>query len=279
VDISAIYQKKFMKFSFIFFLILLIIFFLFDRQNQPGVYFFDVGQGDSALIRTKSGQNILIDGGPDVKAAREMEKVLPWRERTVDLMVLTHPHDDHVSGLSEVLKRYEVKKILYTGAIHTAPAFLNWLEILKEKKLKITLADRPQTIQLGEGECLQIFYPFSDIRKEAASNLNNTSVVLKYLSGGKTFLFMGDIEKEVEEDILKKNLDLKADVLKLGHHGSDTSSSEEFLQSVSPSEAIVSAGKDNQFGHPSRRVLSRLRKNGIKFIETAQAGTIYFANH
>ena len=238
------------------------------------VDFLDVGQGDAALIRVPSGQNILIDGGPDQAAARALERLLPFYDRTLDLIILTHPHDDHVAGLISVLERFHVEKIAYTGVSHSAPAYLDWLEAAKKEGSAMVIIDRPQTLVLGADCELRFLYPRRSLAGASVENLNDSSIVVKLVYGRTSFLFMGDAEAPVESELLSVQEDLRADILKIGHHGSNTSSQAEFLAAVRPSLAVISAGADNKFGHPSPRILNRLLKNQAKIWRTDQNGSL-----
>ena len=245
--------------------------------SVPGnleVDFLDVGQGDAILIKVPSGQNILIDGGPNSEVISCLSEELSWWDRTIDLMILSHPHDDHVSGLIEVIRRYEVKKIIYTGVPHNSPSFLTWLNLIKEKKIPMIIVDREQKINLGPDCFLEFLYPNKAIFGRQADNLNNTSIINKLTYKNNKFLFMGDAEMELEEILLNGDFDLSANILKIGHHGSDTSSSEEFLRAVKPEFAIIEVGEDNKFSHPSLRVLKRLERMNIKAYRTELDGTI-----
>jgi len=242
------------------------------ESSKLEVNFLDVGQGDSIFIKTPYGQNILIDGGPDRTVLRRLSEVLPWYDRTIDLMILTHPHDDHVGGLVYVLERYKVKKVLYTGVLHSAPAFLNWLEQILEKRIPLIIADKPQKINFGDNCYFDIIYPKSSLFAKEVDNLNNSSIVGKLVYGKTSFLFSGDAEFEVEKKLL--NDDLKSDVYKAGHHGSITSSGQEFLNEINPSVVVVQVGVDNKFGHPSRRILKRFERLGIQVFRNDLDGTV-----
>lgn len=239
--------------------------YFYTPPKQLEVNFLDVEQGDSVLIRTPYDQNILIDGGPGSAILQQLPKFLPFYDRTIDLMLLTHPHDDHVRGLVPVIKRYKVKKILYTGVVHTSPDYLAWLEVVKRKNIPMIIIDRPQTIVLGEDLKLEILYPFESLLNKEVGNLNNSSIVAKLIYGQNKFLFTGDAETEVEQELLNAGVDLSADIFKAGHHGSNTSNSEEFLNAVNPQIAVIQVGKDNDFGHPSLRVLKRLERLGVEY--------------
>ncbi len=246
----------------------------FSAASELEVDFLDIGQGDSILIKTPYGQNVLIDGGPDYNVINRLAEEMPWWDRTIDLMILTHPHDDHVNGLNDVIRRYKVQKILYTGVVHNAPGYLTWLELIKNSKIPLVIIDRPQKITLGEDCYLDILYPRESLLGKEVANLNNSSIVAKLVYGQTKFLFMGDAEIEVEQELLENNTNLSAQVLKAGHHGSDTSSSEEFLAAVKPEKVVIQVGADNQFGHPSRRVIKRLERLGARVFRNDIDGTI-----
>jgi len=257
------------------FLISIALFFFFQISSQNlEVVFHDVGQGDSVLIKSPFGQNILIDGGSDSSILLGLGKELTWWDRKIDLMILTHPHDDHVTGLIKVLKRHKVDKVLYTGALHNSPNYLKWLEIIKDKKIPLVIADKKQKIVLGEGLILEIIYPRKSFLNKHSPNLNNTSIVAKLIYKKNSFLFSGDIEEDGELELLDKNTDLKAEVLKIAHHGSDTSSLDKFLEAVSPQIAVILVGENNVFGFPSKRVLRRLKEKNIKVFRTDLDRTI-----
>ncbi len=240
--------------------------YLYNPEKQLKVNFLDVGQGDSVLIQTPYDQNILIDGGDtDSKVLRQLSKFMSFWDKEIDLMIVSHPHDDHVGGLVKVVQRYKVKKILYTGVSHYSPAYLAWLSAVRDKNIEVVIIDRPQTIELGENLYFDILYPFESLLNQEVDNLNNSSIVIKLIYKNKKFLLAGDIEKEVEEKLLDTKINLVADVFKANHHGSITSNTEEFLEAVAPEYAIIQVGEDNDFGHPSLRVLKRFERLGIEY--------------
>lgn len=246
-----------------------------DTGKELEVHFLDVGQGDAVLIITPDDKRVLVDGGPNDQVLLALEEVLPWHARRIDLMVLTHPHDDHVAGLNAVLDRFEVKQALYTGISHTAPAYLAWLKRLQEKEVDLRLLTRPHVIALSPGVSLDMIWPRSDLGGQVAGNLNNTSIVAKLIYGQNSFLLTGDIEEEVEADLLERGLDLKAQVLKTGHHGSDTSNTLAFINQVDPEYAVICVG-DNNFGLPGLRVIRRYQRQNIPVLRTDKQGTISF---
>jgi competence protein ComEC len=238
------------------------------------VDFLDVGQGDAILIKTSSGQNILIDGGSDKSVIKRLGENLSWWDKQIDLMILTHPHDDHVTGLIDVLKRYKVKKILYTGVVHDAPNYLTWLNLVHDKKISLTIIDKKQTINLSEDAKMEILYPDQSLLNKNLADLNDSSIVIKLIHGKNKFLLTGDASENVEKILLTNGADLSADVLKVAHHGSQYSSSQEFLEKVKPLTAVIMVGKDNDFGHPSLRTIMRLKRAGAEIFRTDEKGTI-----
>ena len=247
-----------------------------SAENKLEVAFLDVGQGDASLIKTPFGQNILIDGGDGYKVIERLEEELSWWDVTIDLMILTHPHNDHVAGLIFVLEKYDVKKILYTGVIHSAPAYLEWLKIVKAKNIPLVIIDRPQKVNFGSHCFLDIVYPRQSLLGKSVNNLNNSSIIAELDCENRTVLFMGDAEIEVEEELIKIGDLGSVEILKVGHHGSNTSSNQEFLEMVNPQKAVISVGKDNKFGHPSRRIIKRLERLGAEILRTDLNGTIRF---
>jgi len=249
------------------------LYFYHPTENLT-VNFLDIGQGDGILIQTPHDQNILIDGGDGAQILQQLPKFMPFYDRTIDLMILTHPHDDHVGGLSYILKRYRVKRILYTGVVHNSPTYLNFLAIIKRKQIPITIIDRPQKIWLGEDLYFDIIYPFDSLLNKEVDNLNNSSIVAKLTYEDNSFLFTGDTEVEVERQLLEQGIDLNADVFKAGHHGSDTSNSEGFLQAIIPKIVVIQVGKDNDFGHPSLRTLKRFERIGADYYRNDSNGWV-----
>ncbi|HBW73811.1 MAG: hypothetical protein UX10_C0011G0021 [Candidatus Magasanikbacteria bacterium GW2011_GWA2_45_39] len=245
---------------------------------------FDVGQGDATLVTTPSGKTILIDGGPNDAVMDRLGRALPFFKKDIDLMILTHPHADHVTGLVGVLKRYNVKEIYYTGAVHTSSVFIEWLKMIKEKQIPMHVISHKEEIQFDEGVKLIFLYPDHELagvedaseekRGQKKNNLNNTSIVFKLTYGRTQFLFMGDAEVPVEETLLASGVDLRVDVLKVGHHGSHSSTSEEFLKAVSPQYATISCGRNNDYGHPHLSTLKRLERFGVHAYRTDTEGDI-----
>lgn len=257
-------------------LILLVIAFYQAPQVNPllEVIFFDVGQGDAILIKTPNHQKILIDGGPGNAVLNKLGRHLPFFEKEIDLVILTHPHADHLEGLIEVLKRYKVLKILSTGVVHTTPEYLAWLEAIKKQNVPMEIAKAGQSIDFGGSVRMEILHPFADLSGEKVENFNNSSIVSKLVFGNIAFLFTGDVETEVEQQMIEKQINLKANVLKVAHHGSSDATSQEFLDQIKPQIAVIQVGRSNKFGHPSLGVIKRLKKMDVQIIRTDQDGDV-----
>lgn len=245
--------------------------FFYHQAKFLEVDFLNVGQGDAELIKTPYGQNILIDGGPDNKVLAELGRNLPWLEKKIDLVILTHPHDDHVSGLIDVLKKYQVGRILMTNAPSNAPPYEEFLRLDSEKKIPSILVAGRETITLGPDLRLEIIHPE---KGDLGADLNEDSIVARLIYKNKIFLFTGDAGIKTETELLNEKIDLKADILKVGHHGSETASTLDFLRAVSPAAAVIELGVNNQFGFPKEDTLWRLQKAGAKIFRTDLNGTI-----
>ncbi len=256
--------------------ILIALGFLFwqNQQNKLQVYFLNVGQGDAIFIKTPSHQRILIDGGPDNRVLAELGKHLPFYNQKIDLVILTHPDADHLTGLVEVLKRYPVKKVLTSGVVCNNPLCEAWSEVIKEKNIETQIAQTGQIFDFSETR-LKILHPLINLNQQIIEETNDASVVTKLVYRNNSFLLTGDATVAVEAALLAAKADLRADVLKVSHHGSDTASSEEFLSAVQPRWAVISVG-ENKFGLPSRRILYRLERIAAAILRTDEWGEVKF---
>ena len=226
-----------------------------SEYSGMSVTYLNVGQGDSELIQV-NGINMLIDAGTNA-GANDLVKDLKNRGiKTIDIAIATHPHEDHIGGMDEVLENFDVKSFYAPKVAHTTKTYENMLKAVKNEGLKIKQIKEGTKIDLGKDTEVQVYSPV----KSQYEELNNYSPVMKISYGQNSFMFTGDAESLVEKEILNENKDLKADVLKLGHHGSHSSTSEEFLKAVDPSIAIVSCAKDNKYGHPHKETMSNLKK-------------------
>jgi competence protein ComEC len=247
-------------------------------DDKLRVSFLDVGQGEAILIQ-KGSQQVLVDGGPSPQAlALELGERMPFWDRTIELVVLSHPHADHLTGLVDTIQRYRVEQVLYPESDYGSPLCQQWLELIGEKDIEGTIARAGQEINLGDGLKIAVLNPPIPPLSDTGSDVNNNSVVLNLYAGRVSFLLTGDIEQEAEFELIARGDDLSSTVLKVGHSGSKTSTTAEFLAEVSPAAAVISVGKDNRFGHPSGEVIGRLEERlGTENIyRTDEQGTIEF---
>lgn len=238
------------------------------------VIFFDVGQGDAIYIESPSGIQMLIDGGRDSTVLRKLGHELDYFDRTLDYVLATHPDADHVAGLVDVLKRYDVEAIILSGNEGDTPVADAFVTASIAEDAQLITARRGQTIDLGAGVVFEILFPDRDVRDVES---NTASIVAKLTYGDTEFLLTGDAPKSIEEYlVLAEGAHLQSDVLKVGHHGSRTSTSELFLAEVAPQYAVISAGQDNKFGHPHTEVTDLLFNYGVQVKSTAQSGDVVF---
>lgn len=248
--------------------------YLFTVKHEEKVVFLDVGQGDAILIQNDNIQ-MLIDGGPDNSILYQLPKYIPIYDRKIENIVLTHPHNDHLVGLLSVLERYEVGNIYYYPVCY------------ENENYEYILQKYPNAIKIGAGSVIglgdidiKVLWPRSELSdddcvKSYNNDLNNDSLVLEFEYLNKKFLLMGDIESDVEEILVKEKILMgKYDVLKAGHHCSDSSNSETFLNMISPSLAICSVGKDNTFGHPGSETLNNFLNRSVQYLITYEQGNI-----
>ncbi|MFC1559625.1 DNA internalization-related competence protein ComEC/Rec2 [Candidatus Margulisiibacteriota bacterium] len=252
-------------------------------KNELAITIIDVGQGDSILIESPSGKTMLIDGGGrhQAKGAKESigkKIVIPYIHKRgineLDVVVLTHPHDDHVGGLASVIEAVPVKMVIDSGRPHTSYSYLKFLKLIDKKGIAYKLGRRGQTIDLGGGVKGFILYPTNSIVKSQETDLNDVSIVIKLVYKDFSMLFTGDMEHGGEKFLLKHRARLKSEVLKAGHHGSRTSTTYKFLKAVDPKYAIISVGLKNKFGHPSKEIIDRLKKAKVKIYRTDEDGAV-----
>ena len=252
-------------------LVLLIYFSLYSEpRGFLKAIFLDIGQGDAILIK-KGGKNILIDAGPDKGIIYKLDKHLPFNKREIDLAILTHPDPDHLNGFLDVLENFKVKKIITNGGKDNSSAYLLFEKMLEEKGLEPLEVKAPLKINFEDDFFFDFFWP--EETPQFPGDNNYFSLVFKMTFDKISFLFTGDATEETEKELLQ-NYDLKAQVLKVGHHGSKNSSSFEFLKAVEPQFAVISCGKNNRFGHPDSRVIEDLEKIGAQIFRTDKSGDI-----
>lgn len=253
-----------------------------ERNPKFSVIFFNIGQGDAALIKFNNGQKMLVDCGVDRKILAKLGSVLPFYDRTIDFLLITHPDSDHYGGCVDVLDRYDVKEIIINNAKKESDLYWRFFD-QKEKQegAIIKIITEPENWVIGSST-LEFLNPDSSLNLSAKdSGGNNASIVFRLISNNEKFLFAGDMEIPLENALEQKYCSstllncpaLEADILKVGHHGSDSSTGEDLLKAVNPKEAIISVGQ-NTFGHPSFRVLKKLDRNKIKMLRTDEFGDI-----
>lgn len=253
--------------------------FYFEAREDFTVTFFDVGQGDAIFIETAQGHQALIDGGPNERVLSKLGRRMPFWDKTLDLVILTHPDKDHIAGLVEALKRYSIDGIVWTGVKHSSAEYEEWTRLIEEKKVPEFFVEKGYVIQFGSEARFEILAPFESFKGKSAKKINDTSIVGALIHGDNTILLTGDSEKSTEYRLLFESPQaIDADVLKVGHHGSKTSSSQEFLQLVSPDIAIIQVGAKNRYGHPTEEVLDRLAAIGARVLRTDIDGDITFVS-
>lgn len=247
-----------------------------EERQVLTVSFLDVGQGDSIFIESPTGNQLLIDGGASASVLRALSGVMPFYDRSIDMIFATHPDQDHFAGLIDVLRRYRVSLIGENGARNDTATYESYEQEITNEKSPTRLLKRGDKIDLGGGAVLQILFPDRDMT-EAESN--SSSIVAKLVYGDTSILLTGDSPASIERYLATiDGASLDVDVLKAGHHGSKTSSDETFLGYTSPSIAVISAGKDNRYGHPHEEVLDRFDQFGIETLRTDELGTITFTS-
>lgn len=272
-------KKVFFSLMILFAIIAVALFlgWLYVESEKMKVVFFDVGQGDAILI-TQGSQQVLIDGGKDGKVLLEhLGREIPFWDRNIEAVIVTHPDQDHLGGLVSLLRSYDVQSVIEGKGESNSKLFETWnLEKDKEKVEQIKALGGMQ-IKFANGANLEIVsQDQSDVKK---ADTNSASVVSRLLFGNDSFLFMGDFPMEKEKELLGKNHVLESKVLKVSHHGSKYATSDEFLAKVKPLDAVISVGKSNSYGHPDASVLERLKMSGARILRTDEMGDIkYFCS-
>lgn len=273
-------KKKVNK--YLFYIVLLLSFFAYlyisygDNSHNPinlskdelkgiKITYFDVGQADSILIQTNN-ENMLIDAGNNSDGSNLVAYLKNEEINNFKYVVGTHAHEDHVGGMDDIIYNFNIEHFYMPDVISTTKTFEDILDALENKQVRFETPNIDDTFNLGEAT-IKVIYIGKD-----SNNLNNTSIVLKLKYKNAEFLFMGDLEKDIEKQLLDK--DIKADILKVGHHGSNTSSSKEFIEKVKPSISVISVGNNNKYNHPNKSTLDILNKNNSRVLRTDELGTI-----
>lgn len=234
------------------------------------VHFINVGQGDSVYIKAPNGEDILIDGGNNSQGDDVVAYLKKQKVDDIEIMIATHPDADHIGGLDTVLAAFRVEQVYAPKVSHTSQTYKDFLNAVKREKLKIKTAQKG--VSLGIKGVSAVFV--GPVKSYSISDINDWSAVLKLTYGKRSFLFTGDAETKAETDMIASKQNLKADVLKVGHHGAKTSTSAAFLNVVKPTYAVISVGKGNSYGHPTADVLNRLKSYKVNIFRTDLQGTI-----
>lgn len=269
--------KKFWLF-FVVLLFLAVDLFLFrlDWQNSNRFLTFamlDVGQGDALFIESPTGTQVMFDMGPPRKVHGSLSRLMSPFDRSIDAIVITNPDADHIGGFSDILKNYKVGKILEPGTLTDSKVYKNLKEEMKKKKIPSILARKGMRLDLGGGVFIDILFPDRDVASWAT---NDGSIVARLTYGETSVMLTGDSTAKTEKIILSRNPEsaLDSTILKVGHHGSRTSTTDSFVKAVSPIYALISSGKDNNYGHPHQDTLDTLSGHGAEVLRTDNLGTI-----
>lgn len=269
--------KKYWLFFFTFLLLIanVFIFYLDWQSSHKGFTFamLDVGQGDALFIESPTGTQILVDGGPPKKILNQLSRVMSPFDRTIDAFIITNPDADHISGFLDVLKLYKVDKVFESGALTDSKTYQTLRDEMRKNNIPDILAKKGMKLDLGGGVTIDILFPDRDVSAWAT---NDGSTVAKLSYGNTSVMLTGDATIKTEKIILGENsqTQLRSTILKVGHHGSRTSSSPEFVKAISPTYAFISDGKDNKYGHPHQETLDTLSSLGAKILRTDLLGAI-----
>ena len=272
------YKEKYKKKILIISILIILIFSFFNFiPKDLKIYFVDVGQGDCTFIVTPKNKTILIDGGGstgsdfDVGESTLLPYILDRGYKKIDLMFISHFDQDHSLGCAKIIENLTVSNLILNKQLEENDIYKHIVSIAKQKKVNLIYVKAGDVITLN-GVKIKILHPQEKLIAE--NSINNNSIVFKLEYKSFSILFTGDIENIAEEVILSKNINLKADILKVAHHGSKTSSSQRFIEAVSPKIALIGVGKNNMFGHPNREVIERLQSYGTKIYRTDECGEI-----
>ena len=257
--------------AFIFF-----SFFFARGEERLTVAFFDVGQGDAIFIESPAGAQLLVDGGPDAAVVRRLSSVMPLWDRSLDLLLISNPDEDHVRGFLDVLARFEVAAVMEPGTVKETTVYKELERAIVEEGAERLIARRGMVVDMGGGVSLEILFPDRDAK---GLDANTGSIVARLVYRDTEVFLPGDAPEAVEKYLVELDGEqLRSDLLKAGHHGSRTSSGEALLSAVAPSVAVISAGKNSRYGHPHQEVLDRLADFGVETHVTAQEGTVIYVS-
>ncbi|MES2416302.1 MAG: ComEC/Rec2 family competence protein [Patescibacteria group bacterium] len=271
-------KKYFLLFCTTLLLAVVVFLFYTDWQNSHRKMTFamlDVGQGDALFVESPSGVQMLIDGGPTHSILAPLAEVLPLYDKKIDVLMITNPDADHIGGFVDILKNYEVSYIIEPGTFNKSKTYATVEQLVKEKNVKKIIATKGMVLDLGAGAKTEILFPDRDVSHWST---NDGSIISRLTYGNNSIILTGDATKLTEAIVLSENSAqfLKSDILKIGHHGSHTSTSKAFVSAVAPTYALISDGKGNSYGHPHQETLDTLNSFHIKILRTDLLGTIIF---
>jgi len=252
-------------------------------DDRLHIYFCDVGQGDAILIKTPQNRQILVDGGPDDKVLKCLSQALPFYDHDLDLVMLTHPHADHMDGLMEVLRTYQIKKLIFWQVPYKSADFQEFVELARQKNLSVEKVVAGEVLALDQRTRAEVWCPLSKEELGALAapfdpydgeDVNDSSIVLRLVCGNFEALLAGDSPKSVQQLLLQQGKVSASDVFKVAHHGSSDGFDESFLTKLNPQLAIISVGANNRYGHPNQETLEELQNAGVETKRTDQDGTI-----
>ena len=247
----------------------------FGRDQNLKVIFLDVGQGDAILIMQGSNQ-ILIDGGPSGQILMEkLGRYVPFWDREIEMVIATHPDQDHIEGLLGAMKKYQVGSLIETTVQNESQLYEKFEELISEKQIQKIISQPGMKIKFDQAE-IEIMGPRGEVPTGEVKDTNAYSIVARLVFGQNSFLFTGDLPEDKEREIIGGKIELQADVLKVSHHGSKYSTSGEFLEAVEPRDAIISVGKNNRYGHPAPEIIERLQNKKINIFRTDESGDIKY---
>jgi competence protein ComEC len=270
--------KKYSIYIFTFFLLFVAIYLIIlDFRNLHKEFVFavlDVGQGDAIFIESKTGTQILVDGGPPKKILNELSRVMPPFDKSIDAIFITNPDQDHIGGILDILKYYEVGQVFESGTTSDSKIYQNLKLELKNKNVERVLVKKGMVIDLGDSLKMNILFPDRDV---SSWSTNDGSIVSRLSYGNTSIMLTGDASIKTEKMIIENNLkeNLVSTFLKVGHHGSRSATSDDFLKKVSPKYALISDGKNNKYGHPHKEVLDLLAQFKVDILRTDELGTIF----
>lgn len=248
-----------------------------SHEEKRGILTFallNIGQGDAIFIESPTGTQIVVDGGPNNTLMREISKVMPWYDRHIDMLVVTNPDRDHYEGFISLLKKYSTATLLEPGTTNDNDVYKHFQKQISDRGIKKVVARRGQVIDIGGGAYLQILFPDRDV---SGLSPNDGSIVMKLVYGETSIMLQGDSTAKIENYLLALGTTtLKSTILKAGHHGSRTSSDENYVRVVDPEWTVISSGVENDYGHPHKEILETMDKLGIPTYDTCNNGKIVF---